>query len=61
MASILSEEEAKLIRAEESKKLKLKKKEFAEQGKKFTTPNGFRSGVMPEDYRANLPGKKEGA
>lgn len=59
MAKVLTETEIEDLQKTESQSLESKQAEFKEAGKDFVVPDEHWSGVMPEDYRANLPGKKE--
>lgn len=47
------------IKRAESSRLAAIKRRFAKEGKTFEVPDEHWSGVMPEKYRAELPGKKE--
>lgn len=58
MAKVLSQEQANKLRQKEATRLGAKKKEFEKKGKEFIVPDEHWSGVMPEKYRASLPGKK---
>lgn len=53
-----NKELAALVRTEASRVASARRR-FAKQGEVFEVPDEHWSGVMPEKYRATLPGKKE--
>lgn len=57
MAKTLTKRQATSLHKKEQKNIDSITQEFKTQNKEFTIPDEHWSGVMPEDYRAKLPGK----